>query len=76
MHERNHDRAFPHGRRNAFDVAASHITGRDNCWEAGFEQVCRRARGQCAVLGSSGDRSGPVLTVRRSRGARFVGVSS
>jgi hypothetical protein len=39
MHERNHDRAFPHGRRNAFDVAASHVTGRENSWEAGFEQV-------------------------------------
>src|SRR5467141_466615 len=36
----------------------------------------RRAGGQCAVLRSSGYRSGPVLTVRRSRGGRFVGVSS
>src|SRR6267378_6855568 len=39
MHERNRDRAFPHCRRNALDVAASHITRRENSWEAGFEQV-------------------------------------
>ena len=42
--ERNHDRAFPHGRRNAFDIAASHITGRENSWEAGFEQVWPTSR--------------------------------
>jgi len=39
MHERNRDRAFSHCRRYTFDVAASHITRRENPWEAGFEQV-------------------------------------
>ncbi len=34
----------PNGRRNAFDVAALHITGRENSWEAGFEQVWPTSR--------------------------------
>ena len=39
MHERNRDRAFSHCRRYTFDVAAAHITRRENPWEAGFKQV-------------------------------------
>jgi hypothetical protein len=41
MHERNRDRAFPYSRRNAFDVAAPHITGRENSWEAGLSRYGR-----------------------------------
>ena len=38
MHEPDGDRAFPDGSGHAFDLAAAHVTDREDSWEAGLER--------------------------------------
>src|SRR5260370_41505500 len=41
MDERDRDRAFTHGRGDAFDVAAAHVADREHSGKARFEQMGR-----------------------------------
>src|ERR1700732_3953122 len=41
MDERDRDRAFAHGRRDAFDVAAAHVADRKHARKARFEKMRR-----------------------------------